>query len=78
MTHRSETRERFVRNREALLAPKQGQTARSLAEDLVALMELLAVHGESGIGADPDTRRAYVDTLVARIDTAIRLELSGE
>lgn len=78
MTHRSETQERFVRNREALLAPKQGQTAHSLAEDLVALMELLAVHGESGIGADPDTRRAYVDTLVARIDTAIRLEPSGE
>ena len=74
----SEESERFIGNRDALLALKVGQTARSLAEDLVALMELLAVHGESGIGADPDTRRAYVDTLVARIDTAIRLEPSGE
>ena len=61
-------------NRDMLLMPKENQTARGLAEDLVSLMELLAIHGFTGIGADPDTRRAYIDTLVARIDTAVRLE----
>lgn len=67
----SETERRFVGNRDMLLVPKENQTARGLAEDLVSLMELLAIHGSSGIGADPDTRQAYVDTLTARIDGVI-------
>lgn len=74
----SETRRRFVGNRDMLLMPKENQTARGLAEDLVSLMELLAIHGETGIRADPDTREDYVDTLRARIYTAVRLEPEGE
>ncbi len=74
----SETHLWFVRQRDELLAPKEGQTVLSLASELVRLMELLAVHGSTGIGADPDTRRAYIDTLVARIDTVVRLEPTRE
>ncbi len=50
-----------------LLQAKGDQTARGLADDLVSLMELLAIHGETGIGADPDIREDYVDALQARI-----------
>lgn len=69
----STTQQWFVRQRDELLALKEGQTARSLATELVSLMELLAVHGSTGIGADPDARQAYVDTLTARIDSVITL-----
>lgn len=65
--------EGFIRERDLLLMPKGDQTARGLAEELVRLMELLAIHGSTGIGAEPDTRQAYVDTLVARIDSLITL-----
>lgn len=66
----SEERRRFTENRDMLLALKVGETAHSVASDLVTVMELVAVHGESGIAADPVRREAYIHTLETRIRSA--------
>ncbi len=67
----SEEGQRFVEERDALLTLKVGETARSVAEDLVRVMELLAIHGESGIAADRLRRETYIHTLETRIRSAM-------
>lgn len=63
----------FVRERDELLQTKHRETARNLAEELVRLMELLAIHGSTGIDGDPDTRAAYILRLEARIGWAAHM-----
>ncbi len=63
----STTRLEFLRARDELLESKPGQTARYLAEELVRLMELVAVHGSSGVDGAPDKREAYIQILERRI-----------
>ncbi len=59
--------EEFIESRDSLLTPKRDQSARGVAEDLVRVMELIAVHGSTGIGDDPDTRQEYIEALQTRI-----------
>lgn len=68
----SVTQEQFIQERDLLLVPKRDETARSLAEELVKLMELLAIHGSTGMGGRPDAHEAYVATLMGRIQAASR------
>ncbi len=61
------TYNQFLQDRDLLLAAKPDQSARGVATDLVQAMELIAVHGSTGIGADPDTREDYIEALQVRI-----------
>ncbi len=63
----SEEHHRFTEERDLLLAPKPDQSARGVATDLIRAMELIAVHGSTGIGADPDIREDYIEALQVRI-----------
>lgn len=63
----SVTYDRFIQEKDLLLAAKPDQPARGVAADLVHAMELIAVHGSTGIAADPDTREDYIEALQARI-----------
>ena len=60
----------FVRDRDELMQTKHRETARHLAEELVQLMELLAIHGSTGIDGDACKRELYVRQLHERIRTA--------
>ncbi len=60
----------FIEERDRLLEPKSGQAAIDLAVELVRLMELLAVHGSTGIEGDVDRRARQVHQLVGRIRSA--------
>ena len=59
--------EEFIESRDSLLTAKRDQSARGVAVDLVRVMELIAVHGSTGIGDDSDAREDYIETLQARI-----------
>ncbi len=61
----------FIAERDRLLQSKTGQSAINLAADLVHLMELLAVHGSSGIEGDDAKRQSYTRTLAGRIRSAV-------
>ncbi len=63
----SPTYDQFIQERDLLLAAKPDQSARGVATDLVHAMELIAVHGSTGIAADPDTREDYIEALQVRI-----------
>ena len=56
----------FIKRRSFLLKPKQ-QSALELAKEIVELLELIAIHGSSGIGADPEKRDCYIDRFTKRI-----------
>lgn len=66
------TYEDFVLRRDKLLEAKPEQTVRSLAEELVELLEEIAIHGSSGIGGDPALKSAQIDLMEGRIHRAIR------
>jgi hypothetical protein len=63
----SVTQEEFIRERDDLLRGKPDQSARGVAADLIRAMELIAVHGSTGIMANPDRREEYIEVLQVRI-----------
>ena len=56
----------FIKRRSFLLKPKQ-QSALELAKEIVELFELIAIHGSSGIGGDPEKRNIYIELFTRRI-----------
>ncbi len=60
----------FVAERDLILKPEPGQSAIDLAGELVRLMELLAVHGSTGIEGDPARRSFQIHQLAERIGAA--------
>ena len=64
----------FIRDRDELLRFKPGQTVRGVAEDLVRLMELLAIHGSTGMDGEAEKQGAYIRGLEGRIWAAARAE----
>ncbi len=63
----STTRDSFERRRDQLLIPRSYKSPRDLAKDIVELMELLAIHGSTGIEGDSKKRLEHVDVLERRI-----------
>jgi len=61
-------RDSFERRRDELLIPRSYQSAKDLAEDIVELMEILAIYGSTGIEGDPQKRSEHVDVLERRIN----------
>ena len=66
----NDVRADFVEERDRILEYKPGESAIELAEELVRLMELLAIHGSTGIDGDPALRSFQVDRLAGRIGPA--------
>ncbi len=60
------TREQFIERRDYLLTPKS-ESAQQLAIEIVELLELIAIHGSSGIGGEPEKRDVYVEQFTKRI-----------
>lgn len=64
--------EDMVEERARLMVPKANETAHTLAMDIVALLELIAIHGSSGIGGESKMRNDYVDWFESRINDVIK------